>query len=401
MKRLIKKFYFLLFYGLVFRICRLFPRQENKIFFLSFHGRSFSGNPRAIYRHLSKHHSGRFDCVTALRDQNRQSSRQSRHPRVVPYHSLAFLYELATAGIWVLNNCLHPYLRPRSSTFYLQTWHGGGALKKIGRDAAGRILAYSVEETLREAQNWTTLLCSSGEFAQIYTRAFGLPIERAALTGAPRNDLFFDESEIQRVNIKLREQYRIRPDQKLILYAPTFRDHQEHFQLRLDLPQLRESLGDKFGILLRLHPLVARNLKLEPSLQGFAYDLSAHEDIQEMMVACAALITDYSSVIFDFCLTGRPMLFYAYDLEFYGERLRDFYYEFNDFVPGPIARDQSTLVELLSDLDAIATNHRAAIQRFARRFNQPFDGRAAHRATQLLLDQKKRFAPATSSDGNR
>ncbi len=174
-------------------------------------------------------------------------------------------------------------------------------------------------------------------------------------SGYPRNDLFFtanDEATIERI----RTQLQLPEGKKVILYAPTFRDHQSlgkgkfYFDYPFDFDRVAEALGDEYVFLIRTHVLVTKKPKIPVQHRERFIDATAYPDIQELYLITDLLITDYSSVFFDFANMNRPMMFYAYDLDLYRDTLRGFYLDYYNDLPGPILETEEALLHALSDI---------------------------------------------------
>lgn len=179
-------------------------------------------------------------------------------------------------------------------------------------------------------------------------------------------------------------------DKKVILYAPTWRDDEFYakgrykFSLKLDLNEMREKLGSEYVILLRLHYLISENLELS-DFEGFAYDFSNYGDISHLYLISDMLITDYSSVFFDYANLKRPMLFFVYDIENYRDRLRGFYFDFEASAPGPLVK---TTDEVIREIKAqeekgfVPDENSAA---FYEQFCGLEDGHASQRVIEKVL----------------
>ena len=176
---------------------------------------------------------------------------------------------------------------------------------------------------------------------------------------------------------------------RVVLYAPTFRDTEHSgsvgytFRAELDFDLLRERLGDDTVVLFRPHYLVANSFDFA-RYEGFVIDASAILDINDLYVVSDALVTDYSSVFFDYVNLDRPIIFYMYDLEQYASELRGFYLDLDE-LPGPIVRTAEDLVVSLSAESLADTSWQEARMRAKRRFAYDDDGRAAQRVIDLVL----------------
>ena len=250
-------------------------------------------------------------------------------------------YYLSTSSVFIVDDYYFPvYVAKRKrGTTVIQTWHASGAFKKVGYSVVGKSFGAS-EALVRRVDihsNYDHCLIASQKALPHYMEAFGQPAERFVSLGIPRTDLFFDPERAGEVTSALYDRYGLPRDKRVIIYAPTFRGtstHAAEYHDYLDLKAMRERLGDTYIVLLRLHPAVAASAPSDPALAGFAYDVSGYGDVNELLLISDVLVTDYSSVIFDFALLKRPMVFFAPDLERY-EAERGFYFDYRTGVPGP------------------------------------------------------------------
>ena len=263
-------------------------------------------------------------------------------------------YHLATASLFVVDDYYFPIyaIRPRGGTRIVQAWHASGAFKRFGYSLAGK--TFGASETLlrhvRIHSNYDLCLVSSARVAPAYAEAFDLPLDRfIADIGIPRTDIFFDDAWRASTTNEVRRRYRLPSERVTVLYAPTYRGEQTHAARDpglLDLGVLRETLGDDHVVLVRLHPFVRQSTAIGPELAGFAIDVSDHPDIHALMLVSDHLVTDYSSAIFEYSLLGRPISFFAPDLEAY-ERERGFYLDYRSDLPGPIFAETAALAGYL------------------------------------------------------
>lgn len=297
-------------------------------------------------------------------------------------------YQLATARISVVDDYFFPMyaIRPRSGTTFVQVWHACGAFKRFGHSLGGRTFGTAREPGSAVAihSNYDLCLVSADRFAPFYADAFDLPVDRfTARLGIPRTDLFFDRDRMARTADAVRAQYRIPKDRRVVLYAPTFRGAritEARSPDELDLGVLRRALGDDHVLLARAHPFVGRWALDNPDLAGFVIDVSGHADVNELLLVSDVLVTDYSSVLFEFALLGRPMAFFAPDHAGY-EAERGFYFDYESIVPGPVFTTTEALAEHLrsgvADLDRV---RRCAAESF-----DVADGRASARFVEEVV----------------
>lgn len=263
-------------------------------------------------------------------------------------------YHLATARLFIVDDYYFPLyvIRPRAGTTIVQTWHASGAFKKFGLSVLDK--SFGATEALtrrvRIHGNYDICLVGSQAGAVFYAEAFGQPVERFRTDlGIPRTDGLFDPEAIARTRVAVRARYGIAPDRRVVLYAPTFRGDSVGSAVAgpmLDLALLRERLGDDHALLLRLHPFVRAGLSIPPDVADFAIDASDHPEINDLLVASDVLVTDYSSVIFEYALLRRPMVFFAPDLDDY-EGERGFYFDYRSGVPGPVFTSTTEIADYL------------------------------------------------------
>jgi CDP-glycerol glycerophosphotransferase len=208
--------------------------------------------------------------------------------------------------------------------------------------------------------------------------------------GYPRNDVFF-APEADDVARRVRRKLGIGPEATVVLYAPTFRDDQPaghnrfSFAMPLDLERFTRELGPDVVLLLRMHVLVREGVSVPPELAERVHDVSAYPEIQELYLASDVLVTDYSSVFFDFAALRRPMLFYAFDLEAYRDKLRGFYLDYSTDLPGPVVTTEDELYAALRDLPGVVARYGERYDAFLARFAPHDDGHAAERLVDVVF----------------
>ncbi|WP_051291606.1 CDP-glycerol glycerophosphotransferase family protein [Fictibacillus gelatini] len=344
-------------YLLVFKFVGFLPAKKNLIMFESFAGKQYSDNPRAIYEYLCENHP-EYKMVWSFNRKTYESRGDDSIPCVRRF-SIRWLFLMARARYWVVNSRLPLWIPKPAHTIYLQTWHGT-PLKRLAADMdevhmPGTNTKKYKRNFIREARRWDYLISPNAYSTEIFKRAFQFEKEMIE-SGYPRNDFLHLENNPDSVR-KLKESLGVPLDKKIILYAPTWRDDQFYgkgrykFDLDLDLNLLREKLGDDYVLILRMHYLVAENFDLAP-FEGFAYDFSSHKDIRELYLIADLLITDYSSVFFDYANLKRPMIFYVYDIETYRDKLRGFYFDFEQYAPGPLVKTTPEVIRSIREIEA-------------------------------------------------
>lgn len=341
----------------VYNTAKLITKTDNRtIVFESFQGRSYACNPKGIYEAMvsdEKYSDYRF--VWVLRNpENKNRILMNDKCSVVKFESFGYFKELAGAKCWVFNSNTRSFLKPKKNQEFIQTWHGT-PLKKIGCDVVKDGNAVTKVSDIpkiynQEAKKISCMISPSEYCSEKLISAFNLKKyhkeDIVALTGYPRNDSLFDYDKKQIAQIK--EELGLPKNKKVILYAPTFRDHKHEkqtgfrFETGIDFSDLKEQLGDSYVILLRAHYFIAEKINLE-EYRGFVYNVSDFEDVNRLYLISDLLITDYSSVLFDYANLKRPMFFFVYDYREYKDDVRDLYFDVS-YLPGPVVKTQDELV---------------------------------------------------------
>ena len=352
-------------------------RQDDLVLFDSWRG-TYSDNPQAISETL---HELRPDLAQVW-----VANAEARTPEwadtVFP-DSRAYLAALGRAAYVVTNIGMPGYYRKRRGTKYLQTWHGT-PLKRIALDIKGTP-AFAGDERFfdrvrDDVTKWDALVSPNAFSTEIFRRAFGYegPILE---TGYPRNDLLTSPSAEGR-RAAVRSALGVADDVTAVLYAPTWRDTR-YFDLELDLVALGARFEGSHALLLRPHPHAP--VALDDDQRSKVIDVSAHPDIRELLLAADVLVTDYSSVMFDFAVTRKPILFFTYDLADYRDITRGFYFDFEDEAPGPLLATTEELADALADLEAVAARYAPSYDAFFERFCSLEDGAAAARVVETFF----------------
>ncbi|MFH7818890.1 CDP-glycerol glycerophosphotransferase family protein [Neobacillus thermocopriae] len=341
-------------YKIVFVIIGFLPVKKRLIIFESYLGKQYSCNPKAIYEYLKANHP-EYELLWSVDKKYSQPFMEKQIPYVKRF-SLKWLWLLPRAEYWI-TNCRMPLWqkKPRHTT-YIQTWHGT-PLKKLGFDIEevhmpGTTTVKYRQDFYAESRQWDLLISPNQYSTEIFRRAFRFEKEILE-TGYPRNDILIQKNQRESIN-RLKEKMGIPKDKKVILYAPTWRDNdyveigKYKFTLHLELEQMKRALGDEYVILLRLHYLISRNLDVS-AYKGFVFE-STNQDIQELYLVSDVLITDYSSVFFDYMCLKRPIIFFTYDLEIYRDKLRGFYFDFEQKAPGPLVKTTKEVIHEIKQL---------------------------------------------------
>lgn len=364
-----KKIGYLVF-ALFFHLSRLFGTDEHKVFLVATHDDGPEGNIGIVADAIEKRGGRR--CIWFTRKDT------VRNP--VRFFIIK-AYHLATSRYVFLDNAFLPmaYLHFPEQTKIVQLWHGTGTIKKFGQDVntgALKKLEY------RANQRITHLIVNSEAVKKEYAGAFGIPEERIFVLGLPRTDLLVQPSFLEEKREQFFREYENLRGKRCILYAPTFRDDEVDCpQIHLELSRLSAELSGDDVFLIRLHPHVADRVHtvLEEGKWDNIINVSGYQAVTTLLAAADVLVTDYSSIVFEYCLRDMPMVFYAYDLEKFEKDGRSFYRDYKQFVPGPVVTDQA---ELMKELEHGSTAENA---RFVRENFQFLDGGSTSRLLELIF----------------
>ncbi len=368
-------------YAIFRRLCHPLPVNPRKVVFCSYYGRGYSDSPKAIAEALLS--SGEKRKLQWLVKTPEDAKELPQGVEPVPYNSFRRIFALSTAKVWV-DNCRKDWRGKKKSQYYLQTWHGF-ALKRIEKDAESALEPAYVQSCKNDSAQCDLIVSGSDFMTKLYQNAFWYDGEVAAF-GTPRNDVFFQNTDA--VKQKVFAALGLEPTRRLLLYAHTFRVDHSTDAYKLDVENVLAACEKRFGgcwtALIRLHPNVA-----EQSKGLFAYDetrvldATRYPDMQELLLAADLLITDYSSSMFDYALSGKPCLQFATDVEAY-KTDRNFYFPI-DSLPFPLADSNAALCrEILAFDEEVYRKRWAAFYK-----EQGFceDGQAAKRCADWILQK--------------
>lgn len=368
----------------------ILPKNSKAVVFESFHGKQYSDNPRAVYEYLKTHHPEYKLYWSA----DRRYTQVFEANRIMYVRRLSFkwIILMARSKYWVVNSRMPLWIKKPEKTVYVQTWHGT-PLKKLGIDIdevqmPGTNTEKYKRNFIYEANKWDFLVSPNRYSTDIFKQAFQFNKEIIE-SGYPRNDYLLNRNDLQEIN-RIKTILGIPLEKKVILYAPTWRDNQFYskgkykFNLKLDLDLLRKELGQDYVIILRMHYLVAENIDLS-GYRGFVFDFSKHEDIRELYLISDILITDYSSVFFDYANLSRPIIFYVYDLEDYRDNLRGFYFDFENEAPGPLLKNTEQIIATIKEIEEYGFHPNSTTENFYDQFCYLEDGNSTKRVVESML----------------
>lgn len=371
---------------------RRLPLRRDWIILESFFGRSYSDSPRYLYEYLQRTYGSRYRYIWVLNGRSEELDKSGKHT-VCRLESLRYVYYMSRCGYRIFNVRQPSWNKKRAGVVFLETWHGT-PLKKLGFDMEDVFSADPEFKTVfyTQAKEWDYLVSANSFSTEVFERAFGYDRERILEYGYPRNDILYSEDK-DTIAAGVKRELGIPEGKRVLLYAPTWRDDQAivtgqyGFELALDLGRLREEFGKDTVVLLRTHYYVAQQINLE-AYQGFVYNGSSYEDVSRLYLASDVLITDYSSVFFDYANLRRPILFFAYDYKSYADELRGLYIDMEKELPGPVLATNDELVEALRHLEEISERYRSRYEKFYERFCSVDNGTASERIIEKVFRKR-------------
>jgi CDP-glycerol glycerophosphotransferase len=358
-------------------IYRSFSRLTltDSILFESFQGKVIGDNPFAIFNEVRARNINSELLFTV-----NAATKAPDGAKALKHGSIAWLRSLATSKVLVNNTNFPGYFRKRAGQKYIQTWHGT-PLKRLGRDIVDVVPTGSYLKMMdREASYWDYLVSPSKYCSEIFPNTFGYS-GKIIETGYPRNDILTTRSSDRE---KIRQSLGINDSNSLVvLYAPTWRDTNRTATGNWKpVNFLGSDLGEGITLLFRGHTNT-HQAHSDKVAKG-AIDVTDYKNVAELYLAADVLVTDYSSSMFDFSVTGKPMVFLAPDLEDYVAK-RGFYFDFETLAPGPILRDSSKLGETLENIESVKTEFAERYRSWQQKFNALEDGQASKRVVDQTL----------------
>ena len=379
----------LLFHPSVVRwFCRRVWRKvdDRKIVFLNFHGHGYGCNPKYIARELLARRND-FKIVWLVK---KNASPQAFPEGIKPvnYSGIAALKELATAKYWCNNQSFNALIKKglekKPGQIYIQTFHGALGIKRIGEDilTPGEVPPPWVALIRRDAAMIDYLIANSSWEAEVVYKKRFYGRGKICMFGHPRNDVFFaPDREVLRDEVRRR--LGIDPETKIILYVPTFRDSLRMDCYDIDADGICAAMSRRFGgswkMLVRFHPKIKKYRKLIAQY-GDVLDVTKYPDIQELLLLADAVLSDYSSCMFDYMLSGRPAFIFAPDLELFNHE-RGFYFPLESS-PMPVAQNHRQLLENIVKFDP--EKYQAQVKEFIAGKGCVEDGSASRQVVDLI-----------------
>lgn len=362
------------------------PVVNNKIVFDNYAGGGYGCNGKYITKALSECENV-LDIVWVVKDVNSNRDSFPKGVRLVEYMSKEAFYEYATAKVWVCNFQMVAYinkgLRKKKEQVYIQTWHGSFGIKKIENDCRLLNCDRNWMELAKMNSLMTDYWISNSEFeTDIYRRSFW-NVRSVLEYGHPRNDIFFDKELMGQVKSKFDTMTNGR---KRIVYVPTFRDNKNIEGFNLDYEKVikafEEKYHDRFVMMIRMHPKMRGYASKVIKESDNIMDVTDYPDIQELLAAADAVITDYSSAVFDYLLMRKPGFLFVTDEKGYEDQ-RGLYYPLTE-TPFPVSHTNEELVSNIMNFEQAVYEKKAA--EFLKGKGSFETGQASKKVAKLIID---------------
>lgn len=376
--------------------------DEKTILFCCFNGKSYSCSPKAIYEYMINDDKFKdYKFIWAFVDDKKYKYLEENiNTTVVKIREKEYKKYLAKAKYWIFNYKIPDFLYPKKNQIFVQCWHGT-PLKRLGCDLEHFDNVLNTIDGIKkrykiEASKFTYFISPSKFASEKFISAWNLKeIGKENIIveeGYPRNDFLFNykEKDVQQIRKKLGIE---NDNRKIILYAPTYRSDQHQtglgyvYKEEIDFKKMEEKFGKEYLILFRPHYFIANSFDFD-KYKGFVYNVANIDDINELYIISDILITDYSSVFFDYANLKRPMIFFMYDLEHYKNESNGFYIDLNE-LPGPIVETQEDLEKSIEDVDFNIGSSKK-YKEFNEKYNYLDDGNASKRVIEkVILEMEK------------
>ena len=380
------------FFKLMYILFCFLPINKKKIIFASDSRDELNGNLYFIYEELQKR-----DLKLTYKFLLNKTIEQKK----TMFKLMNMAYQFATAKVILIDD-FYPLIYPlkiRKNADLIQTWHAAGAFKTFGFSRLGRPGGPPVWSW--NHRNYTKVAVSSEDVRKHYAEGFGVDIEKVYATGVPRSDVFFDEEYKLYVKETFYKSYPQLKGKKVILFAPTFRGNGQSNAYypfnKLDLKTIYEKLNKEYVFLFKIHPFVNNKLNIPKEYRSFYYDFSHIREINDLLLVTDHLITDYSSVCFEYALLQKPISFFAFDVEDYIAK-RDFYYNYYDFIPGPLVKNTEELLDVIEKDDFDKDKLNQFVQTF---FHKDFGNASKKVVDELVIESLNRWNKKVKKESSK
>lgn len=366
-----------MFLRVLLKVFYIAPIDNNKIIYMAYGGNKYTCNPKYIYKYITEQQED-YKHIWVLNSKHNKELEKNPNTIIVKKNSFNYFYHFLTSKIVISNASIPTYIPLRKKQKYIETWHGGGAYKRTG--IAFDQSKLKIKQLKLLAKEITLFISSSSIFTETKSKNHLVEQSKFYEVGMPRNDILFTESK--EISNKVKDYYGINRATKIVLYAPTYRNKDDDSTTYefLDIANLVKALKEKFGgdfvVFTRMHYYLSEQLQYKDAI-----NVSSYDDMQELMLAADVLITDYSSVMWDFSFTKKPAFVFAPDLAEY-EKNRSFFTPPEKW-PYPVVQTNQILTEEILNFDQ--RRHETAILKHHEQQGNFEDGHATEKIYKKIL----------------
>lgn len=374
---------------LVFKLLNMlfivfYPLNKKRVVFLSDSNNQLQGNLKAMYDYLDKFNYRRILIL-----------RNTRKNNITITEMVKRIFYLSTSKFILLEDYVEiiAELNFKKNQEICQLWHGAGAFKKFGfANVQYKLGNMGVHKGYKK---YTKVITSSPYIDKNYAEAFDISLSKISATGIPRTDKFFDNKQIVFTNAQLKKEYKIPENKKIILFSPTHRivsfNLKKYDYELLNVDKLYENFNDDYVLLIKWHPMMKKQasdfmtkIKSNKNYNDFIYDFTDYPDINDLLFITDILITDYSSVIFEYALLNKPIIYFVYDLEEY-EKDKGLFYPFKEYVYGKITKNFEELIKAIKQ----PSKYDIKRKNFLEKFMISCDGQSTKKVYKYIFEEDK------------
>lgn len=380
MKKKITKIFNLILFWVYNHTVGLFINcSENKVSFLTEAHGELNGNLAVMYDYLSKRG---YELCVHVKSDRRNTSRLSE--------TISVMRDISSSKYIFLDDFygLMTGIKIKRDQKIIQLWHGAGAFKKFGFSRIGT--GDNLKRIHSGYKKYTNVSVTSENIIECYAEAFNISTDKIKALGIPRTDLFFDSDHMNRKREKVYKTFPNIKNKKVVLIAPTYRggelENANYDFSKIKLNEIGADLGNDYVVMVKWHPALHNNIlrgKCEIETSDNITDCSDYSDINDLLLVTDVLVTDYSSVIFDYFLLNKPIVYYTYDLEKY-KKDRGLYFDFEKYLYGPVATTYDQLIEAIK-IEKTCEKERES---FNSLFMKACDGRSTEKIFNWVFEEE-------------
>ncbi len=370
--------------------------DDKVVLFEAFNGRNYTCSPKAIYeKMITMKEFKDYKMVWAFIEPEKHEVADFKNLEIVKSKSKDYYKYCSMAKYWIVNSLMEEGIKKKKGQLYVQCWHGT-PLKKLRCDIEVNGASLNTAKEIRkrndiDAKRFDYFISPSAYCTEKFTSAFNLKnlgLENIIIEeGYPRNDFLFNKTQKDIDAIK--DKLGVPKNKRVIFYMPTFRDNQHTsgvgytYNLAIDFDSLKEKFGKDYVILFSSHYFVTNSIDLN-KYKGFVFNVARYDEINELYLIADIIMTDYSSIFFDYANLKKPIIYYMYDFDDYKNNLRDFYISLDE-LPGPIAKTQEEVEDIIKNIDKYSKEYKEKYKKFNAKYNYLDDGDASSRVINVIF----------------